>query len=60
MYYNNGDRYEGDFKNDILEGKGIYYFNDGNRMMGDYSDGEPIGLHVILTRDGNIRRRTFK
>ena len=26
MYYINGDRYEGDCKNDKREGKGIYYF----------------------------------
>jgi len=29
-------------------------------MIGDYSDGKPIGLHVILTRNGNIKRKTFK
>ena len=31
MYYNNGNRYEGDWKNDKKEGKGIYYFNNGDR-----------------------------
>ena len=33
-YYNNGDRYEGDFKNDKSEGKGIRYFNNGCRYEG--------------------------
>ena len=28
MYYNNGNKYEGDFKNDKFEGKGIYYYNN--------------------------------
>ena len=27
MYWNDGDRYEGDFRNDKKEGKGIYYYN---------------------------------
>ena len=31
MHYNNGDRYEGNWKNDKKEGKGIYYFKDGRK-----------------------------
>ena len=27
MYWNDGDRYEGDWRNDKKEGKGILYFN---------------------------------
>ncbi len=30
-YFNNGNRYEGDFKNDKREGKGIMYFNNGEK-----------------------------
>ena len=26
MYFNNGRRYEGDWRNDKREGKGIFYF----------------------------------
>ena len=33
MFYINGDRYEGDFKNDKPDGKGIYYFKNGDREM---------------------------
>ena len=40
------------WKNDIKEGKGIYYYNNGDRQMGDYSNDKPIGKHVILTNDG--------
>ena len=36
MHYNNGDRYEGDFKNDKFEGKGIYYWDDGRRYVGRF------------------------
>ena len=54
MYCNNGDRYEGDWKNDKKEGKGIYYYNNGDREMGDYLYGKPIGKHVKLHNNGNI------
>ena len=51
MYWNDGDRYEGDYKN---EGKGIYYHNNGDRMMGDYLNGKPIGIHAILRYNGKV------
>ena len=38
MYYNSGDRYEGEFKNDIREGKGIMYYNNGKIENGDWKD----------------------
>ena len=38
MYYNNKDRYEGDFKNDKREGKGIYYFNSGEKEEGNWKN----------------------
>ena len=55
MYYNNGARYEGDWKNDKKEGKGIYYFKNGNREMGDWKDGKEIGKHVILKKNGEVK-----
>ena len=59
MYYNNGERYEGDYRNDKREGKGIYYYNDGDRQMGDYSNDKRIGKHVILTKNGEIITNNF-
>ena len=29
MIYKSGNRYEGDYKNDLPEGKGIFYMKDG-------------------------------
>ena len=49
-YYNDGDRYEGEFKNNRREGKGIYYNANGDREMGDYSNENQIGKHVMLTK----------
>ena len=34
MYWNNGDIYEGDWKNDKREGKGIMYYNNGKKKEG--------------------------
>ena len=51
---NDGDRYEGDYKNDNPEGKGIYYYKNGDREMGDYLNGKKIGKHVKLKMNGEI------
>ena len=64
IYYCNhgefkGDRYEGDYKNDKKEGKGIYYYNNGDREMGDYYKGLPIGKHVMLTRNGEVKINNY-
>ena len=39
MYWSDGDKYEGYFKNGLFDGKGIYYYNNGNRYEGDYKNG---------------------
>ena len=59
MYWNNGDRYEGEWKNDNKEGKGIYYYSNGDRMMGDFFNGKPIGKHVKLTIYGKVEEINF-
>ena len=55
----NGDRYEGGWRNGKKEGKGIYYFNNGDRRMGDFCNGEPVGKHVTLTKDGDVKTEYF-
>ena len=35
-YYNDGERYENDYKNGNKEGKGIFYYNDGQICEGDW------------------------
>ena len=52
MFYNAGDRYEGDWKNNKMEGKGIIYYENSDRMMNDYSNGNPNGKHLYFTIDG--------
>ena len=54
-----GDRYEGDWKNDKMEGKGIHYYKNGDRVMGDYSNDKFIGKHVTLTKDGEVKIQNY-
>ena len=62
-YYNNGeckgDIYEGEWKNCKQEGKGIYYYNYGDREMGDYYDSNPVGRHIILTKNGKVKSKSY-
>ena len=54
-----GDRYEGEWRNDKKEGKGIYYYHNGDREMGDYYNGNPIGKHVMLIRNGEVKINNY-
>ncbi len=42
MYFNDDDRYEGEFRNDKREGKGIIYYNDGDRYEGDWRNDKVV------------------
>ena len=52
MYYNTGDRYEGDFKNDLKNGKGIIYYKNGGRYEGDFKnnlrDGKGLDFYLMV------------
>ena len=43
FYWNDGIRYDGEWKNGKREGKGIMYYTNGDREMGDYSNDNQIG-----------------
>ena len=34
LVLSNGERYEGTFRNDILDGKGIFYTMEGKKVLG--------------------------
>ena len=38
VYFKDGNRYEGDIKNNKRDGKGIYYYNNGERYEGDWKN----------------------
>ena len=46
MYYNSGDKYEGEYKDDQKNGKGVY-FSDGYKYKGEYKNGLRDGKGVI-------------
>ena len=58
-YSNNGDRYEGDFRNGKFEGQGIYYYSNGDREIGDWENDKEIGKHVTLTIVGEIKTEIY-
>ena len=60
MYWNNGDRYEGDFKNDKPEGKGIVYYKNGDRYEGDFKNGTSDGKGIYYHKNGDIYEGDYK
>ena len=40
MYYHNGNKYEGEWKNGIKHGKGIFYFKNGAKYEGIFICGK--------------------
>ena len=43
----------------IKEKEKELYYNNGDRMMGDYYNDKPIGKHVTLTRDGEVKINNY-
>ena len=39
--------------------KRIYYFANGDRRMGDYLNDNPIGKHVRLTRNWEVKIENY-
>ena len=58
MFYQDGN-YEGEFKNDKKNGKGVYYYKNGDREMGDYLNGKKTGKHIILKNDGSAEMKEY-
>ena len=56
---NNGNRYEGEFKNNKREGKGIMYHSNGDREFGNYKNDKPKGKHAILTEDFIVKEKFY-
>ena len=59
MYYEDGDKYDGEWKNDKREGKGILYYENGDREMGDFLNNNPKGKHVTLTSNGEVKTHIY-
>ena len=43
MFYNDDDKYEGDWKKGSKDGKGIMFYNDGEKYEGDWKNDKVEG-----------------
>ena len=43
MRYENGDRYDGQWKDDLFNGDGEYQWSDGRKYKGEFRDGKHNG-----------------
>lgn len=56
----NGDVYEGEFKDGVLEGEVIIHFSDGSRFKGVYRNGKRNGAALEVDKDGKRFEGTYK
>ncbi len=48
MLYANGEKYTGEFKNSVREGKGIVTFVGGDQYDGEWKDNKPNGFGSLI------------
>jgi|GEM_PF-182662 len=60
LNYENGERYEGEVKDNVPNGKGIYHFYDGARYEGEYKKGLKDGQGKYYFSNGNRYEGDFK
>ena len=63
LYYNKDsvfNRYEGFFKNDKREGKGVLYLKNGDKYKGDFKDDKCEGKGKYYIENGNKCKGDFK
>ena len=58
--YNNGNRYEGEYKNNSREGKGICYYNNGDRYEGEFKNDISEGKGIYYFKDGDKFEGEYK
>lgn len=54
LYYANGDRYEGEWKENAKHGKGTMYFSNGAKYIGDWFKNSMEGKCVFYYKNGNV------
>lgn len=51
-FYPDGDKFEGTFRNELKNGRGVYYFRYGGRFEGIFKDDQENGKGVLFYTDG--------
>ena len=46
--------YEGQFKNDLKHGHGVYHYNKKEKYEGEYADDEKHGKGILYYTDGSV------
>ena len=49
MDYQNGDKYDGDWKDNRIQGSGVFYFLDGSSYDGEWINGKRNGRGTYVT-----------
>jgi hypothetical protein len=49
----NGGRYDGEYRNGMMNGQGVYTFASGNRYEGEWQDGKRTGRGIFTWTNGN-------
>lgn len=58
--YPGGDRYEGEFKGGLLNGRGLYYYRNGDRYEGEFRNDMKCGLGVFFYSNGDRYTGEFR
>lgn len=59
MYCKNGDRYFGDWKNNQMDGEGVYAFASGQFYKGSLQKGKKEGHGEMHMENGNIYKGEY-
>ena len=54
IFFKNGNKYEGNFDDDKINGKGIFYYNNGNKYNGNFKNGKFNGNGIFSYYNGDI------
>jgi len=60
VVFPNGDRYEGEFRNGLMEGWGIYTYANGNRYEGEFRNDMLNGRGIMVYANGDRYEGDFR